>query len=133
VTKNLTQTKTFRALVIDDFAAACVAAGRALTILGGQVTVAHTGEEALEIVQLAMSSQMPFDLIFTDLHLPGVDGLEAARRMRSLGFNGALIAVTGSDEPDLPARSFAAGCNEFVAKPLTIEKLERIVAFYVHK
>ena len=91
--------------------------------MGGQITTAANGAEAVEIVRMARKSGLDFDVIFTDIQMPEMDGLEATLQIRKDGFVGPIIAISGSEEYDVVDRSLAAGCDEFIAKPVTVEKL----------
>src|SRR5262245_41183193 len=90
---------------------------------------ATSGPEALHY----LTRELP-DLILLDLKLPGVDGLEVARRVRTLP--GALsqlpiIAVTAYIHIWDKAAAMAAGCDEYIAKPINFgelhEKLEQVL------
>lgn len=70
------------------------------------------------------------DLIVMDVRLPKVDGLEVTRRLRQTpGFGGVpIIAVTASAMGGDRERIIAAGCDEYVAKPVDTQQFPRIVA-----
>jgi CheY-like chemotaxis protein len=119
--------KSWRGLVVDDVAYNCQATGMALSSMGGQITTANNGAEAVEIVRLADENGMAFDIVFTDVQMPVMGGIEATRLMRTLGFKGQIVAISGSDEQNLPDRCLAAGCNEFIRKPASLEGLSRLV------
>jgi two-component system CheB/CheR fusion protein len=129
---NGRQSKSWRGLVVDDMPAARRAVGIALSALGGQITTATNGAEAIEIVRLARKSGMDFDIIFTDIQMPVMDGLEATNRIREQGFTGPVIAISGSEDFDIASRCIAAGCDEFIAKPATLEMLASIALRYCH-
>ena len=99
----------------------------ALSSLGGEITTAGDGAQAVEIVQLARKSGLGFDLILTDVQMPKMSGIEATRRIRDDGFTGPIVAVTGSEQPDIFDICLAAGCDEFVRKPAMFETLAKIV------
>ena len=56
------------------------------------------------------------DLVITDLHMPGMDGAEAARRLKQLPNPPIIFVVTGDDTPEARARSMAAGADAFLVK-----------------
>ena len=70
---------------------------RFLQRAGAEVTLECYGQSTVETVE---ESPHTFDAVVMDLELPGMDGIEATRRLRELGFEGAIIAVTayGSEE-----------------------------------
>lgn len=96
-----------------------------LTQAGFTVKQAHNGlqalEHALEIVP---------DIVVTDLHLPGIDGFELTRRLRSdpRTRNVPIVAVTGyaAFAAD-PARAQRAGCNTVLEKPCSPDDLEAAI------
>jgi CheY-like chemotaxis protein len=119
--------KNWRGLVVDDVTSNSQATGMALSSMGGQITVANNGAEAVEILRLADQRGLAFDIVFTDVQMPVMGGIEAARMMRFLGFEGPIVAISGSDEQNLADRCLAAGCDEFIAKPATFDGLSRVV------
>lgn len=72
-------------------------------------------------------SENAYDLVLMDLHMPVMDGFEAAQRIRQSGLPGAdavrIIAVTADTGGDVVARCFAAGMNGHTGKPITCESL----------
>ncbi len=89
-------------------------------LLGCEVTLASTGEEALEKV-----AEEPPDLVVLDLILPGIDGFAVASRMRSLqSFNGTpILALSGLTRGEDKERARAAGCNDVLDKPFDLDAL----------
>ncbi|MFQ5668405.1 MAG: response regulator [Candidatus Binatia bacterium] len=95
-----------------------------------QIVEASNGREAVGMVESA-----PPDLIFMDLKMPIMDGWEATRRIRSLekGRGIPIIALTAQAMAGDEQKALAAGCNDYVAKPIVDpnvvrEKLERLLA-----
>jgi CheY-like chemotaxis protein/HPt (histidine-containing phosphotransfer) domain-containing protein len=104
-----------RILVVDDNDAIRRVFSANITTVGGVAETVDSGEAAL--VKLAAGER--FDLIMLDWHLPVLDGLATARRIRSSGNVTPIILITGG-EPEL-ARSLAkgAGINAFLSKPVS--------------
>ena len=94
-----------------------------LTNCGLDVTIAETGVQAVELVQ-----ERPFDVVFMDLQIPGLDGLEATRRIRSLNVAWAdmpIIATTAHVLPSDKERSREAGMQDHLVKPVDPGTLHR--------
>jgi signal transduction histidine kinase/DNA-binding response OmpR family regulator/HPt (histidine-containing phosphotransfer) domain-containing protein/HAMP domain-containing protein len=89
---------------------------------GLEVAVAGDGHEVLEQLQIHA-----FDAVLMDLHMPGMDGLEATRRIREQPALRGLpvIAMTAAVLAEDRARCIGAGMNDFVAKPIDPEELHR--------
>jgi two-component system, cell cycle response regulator DivK len=81
-----------------------------------EIIEASNGEEALQVVQ----SQPPPDLIFMDLKMPVVDGWEATKRIRALevGKSIPIIALTAQAMAGDEQKALAAGCDDYLAKPI---------------
>jgi CheY-like chemotaxis protein len=114
-----------RILVVDDNTDAASSLGRLLTLLGNEVLVLYSGEDALTQIE-------PFKprLVLLDLGMPGMDGFETATRIRG-GFGSEapmLIAVTGWGQEQDRVRSEESGFVEHLTKPVNIEQLEALLA-----
>jgi signal transduction histidine kinase/ActR/RegA family two-component response regulator len=109
-------------LVEDDALVAQVVQGQ-LQARGHAVTHAAHALDAL-----AAAQAQAFDLALLDLDLPGVDGIELARLLRSLGHPLPLLALTARTDPQAEPMALAAGMEGFLRKPIDGERLARAVA-----
>jgi len=110
-----------------------------LTRLGCRFTLAFDGEEALAALQ---QEPLP-DLIFMDCHMPKLDGWETTRRLRGWrsddhavrrrAANLPVVALTAAALPEERARCLDAGMNDFLAKPVKLAELQRILQAYVRQ
>ena len=107
---------------------------RALLIkLGHHPTVAANGAAAIECWLAARAGHAPFDRILMDLHMPGMDGLEAARRIRAneaeIGASRTpILALTANASAEDREACLAAGMDGFLVKPLDRERLAAALA-----
>ena len=98
---------------------------RMLRRLGCSADLVSDGIEALRQVQVA-----PYDLVLMDIQMPGVDGLEATRRIRSLSTAHSripIVALTASASVEDRETSVAAGMNDYLSKPLALEALRKVL------
>ncbi len=106
-------------LVIDDDPVACEHAKLVLGKAGIACETVLSGKEAIELVRLRQARQQPFDLLLIDLKMPGMDGIETAREIRSVvGHETAIIIITAYKWDDVLEEAKAAGVDSFIAKPL---------------
>ena len=111
-------------LVVEDFEDNRFMMRRLLEMSGYRVIEAVNGKQAVE----AAVSERP-DLILMDLSLPMLDGLAATRRIREAEGLGRvpIIAVSAHDSADFHTEALAAGCDEYVTKPIDFDHLVRIL------
>ena len=112
-------------MVVEDFEDNRFMMRRLLEMSGYRVVEAENGEEAVT----RAGEEQP-DLILMDLSLPLLDGLAATRRIRQ---NTRLrdvpvVAVSAHDTADFHAEALAAGCNEYVTKPIDFDELEEVLS-----
>jgi PAS domain S-box-containing protein len=114
-----------RVLVVDDNEDAAALIGRALTLRGHIIEVAHDGPSALRIVEAFAP-----DLALLDIGLPAMDGYELARRLRAMPAlaDVRLVAVTGYGQSQDREASARAGFHEHVVKPVTLAALEQVLS-----
>jgi CheY-like chemotaxis protein len=121
-----------RVLLAEDNPINALLATKALQRLGAIVVLARDGEEALARIREA-SDAAPFDLALLDIRMPGLDGLETARRIRA-GDSGPraaalrLVALTANAGRDDEREARAAGFDDFLAKPLDLRVLPDLLA-----
>lgn len=114
-----------KVLVVDDNALNRKVVLLFLQQLGYSPTGASSGEEALQWLQ-----KEEFDLVLLDVQMPGVDGLETARRIRSIlpkERQPVLIALTAFTFDDVHQQVLEAGMDECVYKPLSLDQLKKVL------
>jgi signal transduction histidine kinase/CheY-like chemotaxis protein len=116
-------TGPLRILVIEDNADTADALRAFLEMDGHHVNVATDGPRGLEVARAVRP-----DVALIDIGLPGVDGYEVARRIRTLGHSFALVALTGYGQPEDRRRAAEAGFDGYVVKPVSPEVLRQVLA-----
>lgn len=111
-------------LVVEDFEDNRFMMKKLLEMNGYEVVEAINGEEAVTIAR----RELP-DVILMDLSLPMLDGLAATRRIREFNelSQTPIVAVSAHDTIDFHSDALAAGCNDYVTKPVDFEQLENLL------
>lgn len=91
------------------------------------VTVATDGQEALEVVKSNMEKNLFFDLIFMDIQMPNLDGLQSTRLIRKMGYSAPIVALTAFSEESNVKDCLESGMNEFLAKPIRRPALKQVL------
>lgn len=114
--------KNLRILVVDDSELNRKVVERRLIREGAYILSANDG---LQAVQRLRTTSEPFDAVLMDMQMPVMDGLEATRIVRNeLGLlQLPIIALTAGVLPEQREQAQAAGCNDFVTKPVDLEEL----------
>jgi PAS domain S-box-containing protein len=94
---------------------------------GIATTVAQNGQEVLEQVAAAAP-----DLVLMDVQMPGMDGLEATRRLRSLGYDLPIIGLSAGVSRAEQDACMAAGMHDFIAKPIDVDELWGCLTRWLH-
>jgi len=112
-----------RILVVDDNEDSAHSIAVVLRLKGHEIYVAHDGERAVsDAVRLRP------DVALLDIGLPGLDGFQAAQRIRAaLGQSIMLIAMTGWGRPEDRSRGRAAGFDHHLTKPVELERLDALL------
>lgn len=117
-----------RILVVDDRREIRFIAEHFLSDVGAIVTTVSNGNDAVEVVKLKTEEDSPYDCVITDIQMPEVDGYETTKRIRELGFQGPIIALTANAMESDREQCLAAGCDDFIAKPIDRQVLLNAVA-----
>jgi two-component system response regulator MprA len=108
-----------RVLIIDDDRALRDALRRALTLAGYDVDTAAGGEQGL-----ASIAERPPDAVLLDIGMPGVDGLEACRRLRAAGDRVPVLMLTAREAVEDRIDGLDAGADDYLVKPFDMGELK---------
>jgi len=108
-----------RVLIIDDDRALRDALRRALTLAGYDVDTAAGGEQGL-----ARIAERPPDAVLLDIGMPGMDGLEACRRLRAAGDRVPVLMLTARDAVEDRIDGLDAGADDYLVKPFDMGELK---------
>ena len=125
-----------RVLIVEDDVRNVFALSSVLEPKGITVNIARNGREALDVLaRSAQTAATRIDLVLMDIMMPEMDGLTAMREIRKRGEwkNLPIIALTAKAMADDHDKSLAAGANDYIAKPLDVEKLLSLVRVWMPK
>lgn len=110
-------------IVVDDETDVLDLCKRILENKGYQVTIAHSGREVVEYAQ-----REHFDLLLTDIRMPGMSGLEVAQAVKQFAPNIICVTMTGFSTMDMAIEALKLGIDEFVMKPFSPDELNMAIA-----
>ncbi len=108
-----------RILVVDDEPSVCEVLKEFLESYGYDVAVAFSGEEAIEAYQ----DERPA-VVLLDIRMPGKDGLETLRDIKTLDPSAVIVMVTAVHKEDVVKKAMAAGAADYITKPIQPKSLE---------
>lgn len=91
------------------------------------VTIAKDGQEAYELVKANFERDERFDVIFMDIQMPNLDGLQSTRLIRKMGYNAPIVALTAFSDASNVKDCMDSGMNEFLAKPIRRPALKKVL------
>ena len=115
-------------LIVDDEVDVLDLCRRILTFKGYKVKTAHNGLEAIELAR-----QESFDLLLTDIKMPGITGLEIAQALKKSDPDVICVTMTGYSTMDMVLEALKLGIDEFILKPFTPEELSSTITKTLEK
>lgn len=112
------QTKKLTAMVVEDEVVANDLLSSTFKNFFAEVTSAYNGAEALR-----MYEKINPDIIFVDIIMPEIDGIELARRIRSINPSQIIIVISASNDIQKISESIEVGVNSFIQKPIDTKKI----------
>ncbi len=105
-------------LIVDDEANTLASLSRAFRLAGHEATVSDNAGKALELAKA-----QPFDLIFSDVVMPGKDGLSLLEDLRAQGVTTPVVMMSGQAHIEMAVRATKLGALDFLEKPISTDKL----------
>jgi two-component system nitrogen regulation response regulator NtrX len=105
-------------LIVDDDANTLASLARAFRLAGYEASVCDTAARALELIKTQR-----FDLIFSDVVMPGKDGLSLLEDLKALGIATPVVMISGQATLEMAVRATRLGALDFLEKPLSTDKL----------
>jgi len=115
-------------LVVDDLKSIRLTLGGILEDEGHNVVLAENGYQAIEAAK-----QIPFDLIFMDIKMPGINGVQTFREVKKINPRAAVIMMTAYSVEDLVREALEEGAYAVVYKPFDMEHIVSIIEAALHK
>ncbi len=116
-------------LVVDDQESMRVLLQDMLEAIGYEVTLAEGGEQALGILR-----ESNFDLVLSDLNMPGMDGTALLRSVKSSAPDLPVVIITGYGTFHTEKRVMREGADRYISKPCTLSKIDKtLAAVFGHK
>jgi two-component system nitrogen regulation response regulator NtrX len=107
-----------RVLIVDDDPSTLASLSRAFRLAGYEAVVCDHAVRALALLQ-----QERFDIVFSDVVMPGKDGLAMLTELRELGVTTPIIMISGQATVDMAVRATRLGASDFLEKPISSDKL----------
>jgi len=114
-------------LVVDDVETNLYVAYGLLVPYKLTIEMANSGFETIDLIK----SGKTYDIIFMDHMMPGMDGIEAVQKIRSLGYEGTIVALTANALTGNANIFYSNGFNGFIAKPIDINELNSVLNEFI--
>jgi len=124
--KKITAKFDAETLVVDDYSMNLELTKHMLLMMDCRVDTAETGPEAIEMVKVKR-----YDIIFMDIQMPDMDGIEATDEIRKITENNGhipIVALTANAIEGDREKYLEAGLDDYISKPISGERLEEILA-----
>jgi PAS domain S-box-containing protein len=100
---------------------------------GADVTIVDDGKATIDVALKARDVGKQFDLILMDMQMPVMDGYAATRKLRESGYDGLIVALTAHATASDRDKCLAAGCDDYLTKPIDRATLVDSVHRYLHE
>jgi CheY-like chemotaxis protein len=114
--------RNLKILIADDEKEVAEILGKLIELDGHNVTVTFDGQKALEIYQ-----KEKFDLVFADISMPGIDGIDLTRKLLEVNKNTRVVVITGHVGSAEVEKAMNAGAKKFMKKPFTKKDIDQTI------
>ncbi len=97
------------------------------------VDMAQNGRLACDAAKRSIDEGKPYNLILMDIQMPQMNGYEAAQRLRDGGWKGPIVAMTACAVLGDREKCLAAGCDDYLMKPLLMSALQNVLERYLKR
>jgi CheY-like chemotaxis protein len=97
------------------------------------VHIVGNGQEAIEEMDRSTAAGTPYHLVLMDMHMPVLNGFDATVRLRSAGYKLPIIALTAGAMSGDRAQCLAAGCDDYLSKPVDRERMLSLINDYYQR
>ena len=115
-----------RILIVDDSKDNRVLLQHYFKSTDAQTDFALDGQQAIERIRKGIQDQTPFDLVLMDMQMPVLDGYASTQQLRAMGIDVPIVALTAHALEGDREQCLAAGCNEYLTKPVSRASLFKI-------
>jgi len=109
-------------LVVDDEQSICMLLSDVLARFGHHVQTRQDGAAGLEL-----AGEHTFDLVFLDIRMPGMGGLEALKKLRALQPNATFVMITGYAKDDIIDEALQSGASACLCKPFSLTQVTKLL------
>ncbi len=114
--------KNLKILIVDDEEVVAEVLGKLIEVNGHKVAVTHEGKQALEAYQ-----KEKFDIVFTDISMPEMDGIDLTHKLLELDRDVKIVAITGHVGPEEVEKVLNAGAKAFMKKPFSKKDIDQAI------
>lgn len=128
-TKDLNSVKDLKILIVEDDAISKLLVTIAVKPFSKEILKVSTGHEAIE----ACRNNPDIDLVMMDINMPEMGGYEATKQIREFNKDIIIIAQTANGMQGDRENALAAGCTDYISKPINITSLSELIKTYFKK
>jgi CheY-like chemotaxis protein/anti-sigma regulatory factor (Ser/Thr protein kinase) len=118
-------------LIVDDMDSNLYVTSGLMKLYKLQIDTAESGLEAIDKVASKMKAGEKYDVVFMDHMMPEPDGIETTRRLREMGYGGAIVVLTANAVVGQSAFFKDSGFDDFISKPIDIRRLDLVLEKFV--